>query len=90
MHGHQQKLQRMMMKFGKVIMTLLQDPSQAIVKMTLEVKAIPKKRLMLSQRQCTQEITGREKKKKKGSSKIKKTTSQSNRFCRGYTCHVEH
>jgi hypothetical protein len=37
--------------------------------------------LMLSQRQCTQEITGRrKKKKKKGSSKIKKTTSQSNRF----------
>jgi hypothetical protein len=74
MHGHQQKLQRMMMKFGKVIMTFLQDLSQTIVKMTLEVKVIPKKRIMLSQRQCTQEITGRKKKKKekKAAAKLKR------------------
>jgi hypothetical protein len=67
MHGHEQNLQQMMMKIGKVIiviMPLLQDLSQAIVKVTVEVKAVPKKWLMLSQRQSTQEITGRENKKK--------------------------
>jgi hypothetical protein len=69
MHGHEQNLQQMMMKIGKVIiviMPFLQDLSQAIVKVTVEVKvkAVPKKRPMLSQRQSTQEITGRENKKK--------------------------
>jgi hypothetical protein len=63
----------MMMKIGKVIiviMTFLQDLTQAILKVRVEVKAIPKKRPMSSQRQSTQDITGRENKKKieKGSS----------------------
>jgi hypothetical protein len=85
----------MMMKIGKVIiviMPFLQDLSQAIMKVKVEVKAIPKKRLMLSQRQSKQKITERENKKKnqKGSSKIKKTTSQRNRFCRGFSCRREH
>jgi hypothetical protein len=46
MHGHEQNLQRMMMKIGKVIivtMPFLQDLSQAIVKVTVDVKAVPKK-----------------------------------------------
>jgi uncharacterized protein YqhQ len=67
MHGHEQNLQKMMMKIGKVtivIMPFLQDLSREIVKVTVEVKAVPKKRPMLSQGQSTQEITGRENKKK--------------------------
>jgi hypothetical protein len=97
MHGNEQNLQRMMMEIEKVIrviMPFLQDLSQAIVEVTVEVKAVPRKRLMLSQRQSTQDITGRENKKKskkskKGSSKIEKTTSQRNRFCRGFACRRE-
>jgi hypothetical protein len=60
---------KMMMKIGKVtivIMPFLQDLSRAIVKVTVEVKvkAVPKKRPMLSQGISTQEITGRDHKKK--------------------------
>jgi histone H3/H4 len=65
MHGHRQNFQQMMMMFGKVITTLLQDLNQAIVIVTVEVKVIPKKPPVLSQRQCPQEITGRRKKKKR-------------------------
>jgi hypothetical protein len=54
-------------------MTFLQDLTQAIVIVKVEVKAIPKKPLMLSQRQCTQEITRRRKKKKeKAAAKLKR------------------
>jgi hypothetical protein len=67
MHGHQQNLQKMMMKIGKVMivkMPFVQDQSRAIVKLTVEVKAVPKRRPMLGPRQSTREITGRENKKK--------------------------
>jgi hypothetical protein len=60
MHGLEQNLQKMMMKIGKVIIVIMpfrQGQSRAIVKVTVEVKAVPKKRTMLSQRQSTQEIT---------------------------------
>jgi histone H3 len=83
MHGHQQNLQKMMMKIGKVIivkMPFFQDQSRAIVKVTVEVKAVPKRRTMLSPRQSTREINGRENKKKsqKGSSKIEEKQAKEN------------
>jgi hypothetical protein len=63
MHGQQQNLQKMMMKIGQVMivkMPFSQDQGRAIVK----VKAVPIRRPMLSPRQSTRDITGRENKKK--------------------------